>query len=171
MQSCIGKLLYKPAPFTILCNSEKLILLEVDGLVPDKPGAIKLDERRPPLHFHRGIPRNLHVQSWQSGHIVSKVLAYVMVHNRWGRSCTAKGWCCSMRGATYPQLLSIALDGEALQLGLGFRCGGHGVVRQLGVDLPLKHQLCNQTIQAIAIPSGVTRLRLVLWGQSGGRDT
>lgn len=76
-----------------------------------------------------------------------------------------------MRGATYPQLLSIALDGEALQLALGFRCGGHGVVRQLGVALPIEHQLCNQTIQAIAIPSGVTRLRLVLWGQSGGRDT
>ena len=82
----------KPAPITSLCNSEKLILLEVDGLVPDKPGAIKLDERRPRLHFHRDIPRNLHVHGWQSGHIVSKVLAYVMVHSRWA-SCTAKGWC------------------------------------------------------------------------------
>ena len=73
-----------------------------------------------------------------------------------------------MRGATYPQLLPIALDGEALQLALVIRLGSHGVVRQLGVDLPIEPQLCNQTIQAIAIP-GVTRL--VLWEQSGGRDT
>ena len=74
-----------------------------------------------------------------------------------------------MRGATYPHLLPIALDGEALQLALGLRLGSHGVVRQLDIDLPIEPQLCNQTIQAIAIPSSVTRR--VLWEQSGGRDT